>query len=77
MCSGFRGGLCWKYRIPLPGNEIKICNVDTREEVPYGGTGEICICGPTVMPGYLDNEKETNDILEMDKKEECGVILVI
>lgn len=54
--------------IPLPGNEIKICNVDTREEVPYGETGEICICGPTVMPGYLDNEKETNDILEMDKK---------
>lgn len=54
--------------IPLPGNEIKICNVDTKEEVPYGETGEICVAGPTIMPGYLDNEKETNDILEMDNK---------
>lgn len=54
--------------IPFPSNEIKICDVDTKEEVPYGETGEICIAGPTVMSGYLDNEKETNDILEMDKK---------
>ena len=54
--------------IPFPSNEIKICDVDTKEELPYGETGEICISGPTVMPGYLDNEKETNDILQMDKK---------
>ena len=54
--------------IPFPSNEIKICAVDTKEELPYGETGEICISGPTVMPGYLDNEKETNDILQMDKK---------
>ncbi len=54
--------------IPLPGNNVKICDPNTREELPYGETGEICISGPTVMAGYLDNEKETNDILEMDKK---------
>ena len=54
--------------IPFPSNEIKIVNPDTKEEVPYGETGEICIHSPATMPGYLDNEKETNDILQMDKK---------
>ena len=54
--------------IPLPGNEVKIEGVETREEVPFGEVGEICISGPTVMLGYLDNEKETNDILEKDNK---------
>ena len=54
--------------IPFPSNEIKIVNPDTKEEVPYGETGEICIHSPATMPGYLDNEKETNDILQLDKK---------
>ena len=54
--------------IPFPSNEVKIVNPDTKEIVPYGETGEICISGPTVMLGYLDNEKETNEILQMDKK---------
>ncbi len=54
--------------IPLAGNEIKIIDPDTKEELNYGEVGEICICGPTVMQGYLDNEKETNEILEKDHK---------
>lgn len=54
--------------VPFPSNELKIVDPDTKEILPYGETGEICISGPTVMPGYLDNEKETNDILQMDKK---------
>lgn len=54
--------------IPLPGNEIKIVNPETREECKTGETGEILITGPIVMLGYLDNEKETNEMLEKDKK---------
>jgi long-chain acyl-CoA synthetase len=54
--------------IPLPGNDMKIVNIDTKEEVPTGEVGEICIAGPVVMPGYLDNEKETNEMLEKDEK---------
>ena len=54
--------------IPFPSNEIKIVNPDTKEEVPYGETGEICIHSPATMAGYLDNEVETNEILQMDKK---------
>ena len=53
--------------IPFPGNYFKICKPHTQEEVPVGETGEICVCGPTVMMGYLDNEKETNEVLQIHK----------
>jgi long-chain acyl-CoA synthetase len=52
---------------------MKIVSIDTKEEVKCGEVGEICIAGPVVMPGYLDNEKETNDMLEKDEK---GVVWV-
>ena len=53
--------------IPFPLDYIGIFNPETDEEMPYGKTGEICICGPTVMMGYLNNEKETNDVLQVHK----------
>ena len=51
--------------IPLPGVYFKIVAPHTQEEVKYGETGEICVCGPTVMMRYLDNEKETNEVLQI------------
>ena len=53
--------------IPFPLNYIKICKPHTQEECKTDEIGEICICGPTVMMGYLDNEKETNDALQIHK----------
>lgn len=53
--------------IPFPGNYIKIVKTGTQEELPYGEDGEICVSGPTVMLGYLDDEKETNQILQKHK----------
>ena len=53
--------------IPFPSNYIKIVNPKTQDELPYGQDGEICISGPTVMLGYLDNEKETNEMLQIHK----------
>lgn len=53
--------------IPFPGNYIKIVKPGTQNELPYGEDGEICISGPTVMLGYLDNEKETNEMLQIHK----------
>lgn len=53
--------------IPLPGNYVKIVAAGTQNEVPYGEDGEICVSGPTVMLGYLDNEKETNEMLQIHK----------
>ena len=51
--------------IPMPGTYIKIVKPNTDVEVPYGVDGEICISGPTVMLGYYNDEKETNDILRI------------
>lgn len=53
--------------IPFPSNYIKIVKPGTQEEVTYQEDGEICISGPTVMAGYLDNEKETNEMLQIHK----------
>jgi len=51
--------------IPLPGMHVKIVKPQTQDEVAYGEDGEICISGPTVMMGYLENEKETNEVLQI------------
>ena len=51
--------------IPWPGTYVQIVKPGTDEEVPYGEDGEICICGSTVMLGYYNNEKETNDALHI------------
>ena len=51
--------------IPWPGIYVKIVEPGTDNEVPYGTDGEICICAPTVMLGYYNNEKETNDALRI------------
>lgn len=53
--------------IPWPGIYLKIVKPGTDEEVPYGEDGEICICGPVVMLGYYNNERETNDALHIHK----------
>lgn len=49
--------------LPYPDTYYQICAVGTCEEVPYGEEGEICLCGPSVMIGYMNNEAETANTL--------------
>ena len=58
--DGFRKG---SIGIPLPDVVYKIVKIGTHDEVACGEDGEICISGPTVMLGYLDEVSETMQVL--------------
>ena len=51
--------------IPFPDTYYKIVKPGTREEVPYGTEGEICLAGPTVMLEYVNHPEETADTLQV------------
>ena len=53
--------------IPFPDCYFKIVKIDTHDEASIGEDGEICISGPTVMMGYLNNDEETNQTLRYHK----------
>lgn len=45
--------------IPFPDTLFKIVKTNTNITADIDEIGEICICGPTVMKGYLNNPNET------------------
>lgn len=50
--------------IPNPDMDIKICIPNTTTEQPINEIGEICVSGPTVMLGYINEDKETKKTLK-------------
>lgn len=49
---------------PLPGTIMEIIHMDDRTTVmPVGEIGEVCISGPQVMRGYLNQPDETDNVL--------------
>lgn len=53
--------------VPFPDTIYKIVKIGTIKEVDKMEDGEICICGPTVMQGYLNDDKETESVLKKHK----------
>lgn len=51
--------------IPFPDTFYKICRVGSTCELPFGSEGEICIHGPAIMKGYLDDPEETEKVLKV------------
>ena len=50
--------------VPFPDTFYKIVTPGTKIEVKPGLEGEICLSGPTVMLGYMDNPEETANTLQ-------------
>jgi long-chain acyl-CoA synthetase len=50
--------------VPFPDMLAKICRVGTTEEAVPGEEGEICVAGPAVMLGYLDDPAATAETLK-------------
>lgn len=59
--------------IPFPDTYYKIVIPTTHDEVPLGTVGEICISGPSVMQGYMNNPRETMQTLQ---EHEDGLVWV-
>ena len=51
------------FGVPFPDTLYKIVRPGTEETVPFGTQGEICIAGPSVMLGYLNDPEETAQVL--------------
>ncbi len=53
--------------IPLLKITISAFDPDTGEELKCGQEGEICIHSPSTMLGYVNNQKETDNIIQTHK----------
>ena len=50
--------------VPYPDMLAKVVKIGTHEEVPPGEEGELCLNGPAVMLGYLDQPEESAKVLQ-------------
>ena len=65
LTNEFEAGVDGIIGIPFPDTYFKIVKIGTFDQAKYEEDGEICISGPTVMLGYLNNDKETNNTLRI------------
>jgi acyl-CoA synthetase (AMP-forming)/AMP-acid ligase II len=51
---------------PVPNTECKIVDLQSGAELPAGADGEVCVRGPQVMRGYLDDPEATARTIDAD-----------
>lgn len=52
--------------VPAPNTECKILDLDTGEALAAGQRGEVCVRGPQVMRGYLNNPEATAETIDAE-----------
>lgn len=57
--------------LPFPDTYYKIVKVGTTDEVPYGEEGEICLTGPSMMMGYVNQPEETANAMRVHPTDGC------
>ena len=60
--DGYKTGTIGK---PLIGNKMCVVEPGTTNVLPPDTDGELCVCGPTVMQGYRNNDIETANTLRL------------
>lgn len=50
---------------PLPDTYMKVVKIGTYQQAKVGEEGEMCVSGPTIMMGYLDDEAETAQAIRL------------
>jgi acyl-CoA synthetase (AMP-forming)/AMP-acid ligase II len=52
--------------VPAPNTECKIVDLETGEALPPGQRGEVCVRGPQVMKGYLNQPQATAQTIDSE-----------
>ena len=52
--------------VPAPNTECKIVDLETGEQLGVGERGEVCVRGPQIMRGYLNNPEATARTIDAD-----------
>lgn len=52
--------------VPAPNTECKIVSLENGEALPAGQRGEVCVRGPQIMKGYLNNLEATAQTIDAD-----------
>src|SRR5215213_7253410 len=52
--------------VPAPNTECKVVDLQTGEQLGTGERGEVCVRGPQIMQGYLNNPEATAQTIDVE-----------